>query len=364
MKGPNIQLFRPKGKEIFVSTILLAVICLSGFATYSRMLALIDEEIACQGTFSTCSFDWSKSAIPANMVFHVGPPKDGIPALKDPKMIPAGEAAFLEPEDRVIGVEVEGRPLAFPLRVLARHECVNGTFGGAAYAVVYCPLSDSAAVFDRDVKGETLEFGISGLMYQNNLLLFDRRPNQGGESLWSQMRGMAVAGPKTGTRLETIPHQLVRWSAWRIRHPDTLVLSNETGHRRTYPSEFYRDYFRSSKLKFPVSYPPPEVYTLFPLKERVAGVVHEGVAKAYPIERMRFDRGPVRDEINGKPVVLYQTGGGDVWIECGEGVRAVHGFWFAWCVFQPDTLVYSGNAFDLPAWIRTRNPSALPVSFD
>ena len=159
---------------------------------------------------------------------------------------------FLVDTDRVIGVEIAGETRAYPLRVLVQHEICNDVVGGVPVAVTYSPLCDSVVVFDRRVGGETLEFGVSGLLVNSNLVTFDRRDGGKGESLWSQLWFKALAGPQTGTELKRVEHALAEWGTWIKLHPDTKVAAGEAALRPLYLKEPYQSYDSSNVLKFPV----------------------------------------------------------------------------------------------------------------
>lgn len=199
-------------------------------------------------------FDLSYSRVPREEIFRGGPPKDGIPALTNPKVIPVSEADYLKDEDLVIGVEVGKESRAYPLRIMVWHENANDRLGGVPIAVSYCPLCYSSLVFDRRVGGQTREFGISGLLWNSNALLYDRQSRQEEESLWSQVLMRAVTGPaaKKGLRLRLIPSELVDWKTWKNEHPDGTVLSKKTGYYRNYDRMPYGSYFASDRLMFPV----------------------------------------------------------------------------------------------------------------
>ncbi len=154
--------------------------------------------------------------------------KDDIPALSDPEAVAASAADWIEADEHVIGVTLGGQSRAWPLRVLAWHRIVNDTLAGEPIAVTWHPLTASAAVFSRHVGGETLQFGVSGLLYKQNLVFFDRRADPNRESLWSQVRRQAIGGPAAGRRLDLIDCDLLPWAAWLRLHPDTTVLSPRT----------------------------------------------------------------------------------------------------------------------------------------
>ena len=175
-----------------------------------------------------------------------GPLRDGIPALDEPANVPASAAPW-DDEDLVIGLEVEGEARAYPLAILVWHELVNDRLGGRPVLVSYCPLCGTGIVFDRRIAGRERSFGVSGLLYRSDLLLYDRET----ESLWSQISAEAVTGPSRGQRLTLVRSRMLPWGTWRRRHPATTVLSRQTGHQRRYGSSPYGDYARSERLVFP-----------------------------------------------------------------------------------------------------------------
>ncbi len=349
--------FMPSGKEAFIAAILIGFIAACGVYTYNQMNVMIEEEIPANFVSSTtvCQVNLDDALVPADKILNGGPPKDGIPSLTNPALIAAGEADYLDADERVVGIHFNGEARAYPLRILAKHECVNGSIGDTHFAVIYCPLCDSTSVFNREVAGETLEFGISGKLYQSNVLLYDRQPDPTKESLWSQMFGKAVAGPKKGTQLKTLPHTLVTWQTWQENHPQTKVLSPKVGYGR-YSREFYPQYFASPNLMFPMyDEEGKEVFKnqaddLFLLKDKVIGVRANGKAKVYPVEHMQFSNGGMEDTFEGKTIRISKTEEGDILIEADESLDLYHSFWFAWNAFHPETEIYSGAGFDLAEW--------------
>ncbi len=288
--------------------------------------------------FPSCAapgFDTSRSSIPVDEIVSGGPPKDGIPAILGPKFLKASEVNYLAAEDEIVGVVVEGVARAYPLRVLNWHEAVNDRVGSVPIAVTYCPLTRSAVVYDRRVNGRPLSFGISGRLYQSNVLLYDHQT----ESLWSQLREEAVTGPQTGARLQTLPAITTTWAAWRRAHPDTLVLSFDTGHRRDYAEDPYADYARSPALMFP----PKRVDARLPAKEIVLGVRIGGAATAYPLASLAR-AGSVDDEVGGRGVHIEYDAQArslrSVTRDEGRPVTATTMYWFAWAAFHPDTALW------------------------
>ena len=289
-------------------------------------------------------FDLSGLVIPDEEIRRGGPRKDGIPALTDPKMIAANDAAYLSGEDKVIGVAFGGEVRAYPLKILDFHEIVNDSVGGRPVAVTYCPLCDSSVVFDRRDGERTLEFGVSGLLYNSNVLMFDRG-NPGEEALWSQMRGGGVSGWASEHSLRKLPMEVTTWNAWQERHPETLVLSADTGHERRYDRSVYAHYFSRDSLMFEVSRSSDRL----PPKTPVLCVSYNGVSRAYVIEKL-LDQALERQEIGGKGFDLApDPAARTLRIENAEpGVEWCYSFWFAWYAFHPDTEVVPNPLSDEP----------------
>ena len=283
------------------------------------------------------AFDLTRHNIPVEQILDGGPPKDGIPALSAPATVPAERAAFLRPTDRVVGVRVGDAARAYPLAILNWHEAVNDTLGGTPILVTYCPLTDSAVVFDRVVEDRIEEFGVSGRLYLSNVLLYDRRS----ESLWSQLGSQAVTGERTGTELEARPTTVTTWGEWARTHPLTTVLSDATGYERDYRRDPYASYHRAPGPAFPIE----GMDARLPAKARVLGLRLRRVSRAYPIaELARVGR--VEDVVSGTPVVVaYDAGQGSATVtdaRTGRFLPATSVYWFAWSGFHPDTAVW-GN---------------------
>jgi hypothetical protein len=297
---------------------------------------------------ATYGFDLSRTNVPRDMIVASGVPVDGIPALTGPAtMTPeevealnaAERGKYLVGGDRVVGVVIAGEARAYPLRVLAWHEVILDTLGRRPIAVTYNPLCDSVVVFDRRVGGEVLDFGVSGLLLDSNLLLFDRRPSPRDESLWSQLLGRAVAGPASAkeTALRTFPASLARWDVWKSRHPGTTVVRPDPEARAKYKREPYGSYFGSDKLRFPVRARPPDLG--LPLKTRVLVVEDSGNRWIHPLEHVavpaevrRFEAGGLRVEIpEGEPPASVLIDASD-----GATARVTYAFWFAWYAHHPD----------------------------
>jgi hypothetical protein len=296
---------------------------------------------------ATYGFDLSSAVVPAEEIVASGLPKDGIRAIQDPSILTREQVdaqsrreKLLVSSDRVIGVVVGDQARAYPIRILNWHEVINDTLDGRPIAVTYSPLCDAAVVFDRRVGGEVLRFGVSGLLYNSNLLMYDRRPDRGGESLWSQLGFRAIAGPASGRRLDLLPIALISWGEWRELHPATTVLAPLPGLMDQYKADAYGSYFGTPKLRFPVRPAPPP----------------DGLAPKTPIFAVRNDEGWVAASI---PAVVSYGGVGGGWgsVSVSAQTRAdpqtvlvttqpstdvVYAFWFAWHAFHPETRLVIG----------------------
>src|SRR5712692_1953132 len=192
-----------------------------------------------------------KAAIRLDEIRWGGVWRDGIPPLKNPKMIPARDARYLAGDDIVFGVAVDGDVRAYPKRILAWHEMVKDDIAGRPLNGVYCTLCGAMILYDVTVGGVHHELGTSGFLYRSNKLMYD----QATKSLWLTLSGAPVVGPLVGKGivLKRLYVVTTTWSEWTKRHPCTLVLSLETGHRRDYSEgAAYREYFGTDKLMFAV----------------------------------------------------------------------------------------------------------------
>lgn len=325
----------------------------------------------------SCSID------PA-LIFTAAPAKDWIPALTNPTFVGRGDPTldYLRDFDRVVGLVVDDRAYAIPLNILWWHEIVNLDVGGRALAITHCPLTGTSLVFDRGPL-DGVEFGVSGLLYLNNLIMYDRST---GESLWPQMLRGARCGARAGTPLRSVAALEVRWDRWQEIHPDTRVVGGDTGFQRSYDIYPYPDYDepRNEATLFPrrvedtrrlpkelvLGIPDDEQPLAIPLAELASlgatAAVHPSsqrpdvvvfwdaagqAAAAYRAWDPDGDRLTITVE-NGR-VVDRETG--STWRFDGlavagplEGVRLVPvaeayvAFWFAWIDFHPGTRLVEG----------------------
>ncbi|MCP4487872.1 MAG: DUF3179 domain-containing protein [Gammaproteobacteria bacterium] len=282
-------------------------------------------------------FDLANAVIPTAEILHGGPPKDGIPAISNPKLIAANQASYIDDEDRIIGIDVDGVAKAYPISILNWHEIVNDKINDQHFAITYCPLCGTAVAFDAKINGNVTEFGVSGLLYNSDVLLYDRNT----ESLWSQITSSAVAGTLVGEKLRRLPISHTSWQDWRQNHPDTLVLSNDTGYSNDYTRNPYAGYEQSRSLFFAVNNQAPDNYHP---KELVVGLEFDGVFKAYPfVELEKNAKARFTDNINGHQVTVHWDNKNRSVAIHGSGgkeIAGIQGFWFAWFAFHPDTEIF------------------------
>ena len=316
--------------------------------------------------------DGVKHLIPLDKIKGGGPPKDGIPSIDNPVFATVLDSQFMSDSDTVIGLEINGQAKAYPLFILVWHEIVNDKVGGLPVSITYCPLCYTNQVFQRIIDGQEVEFGTSGKLYNSNLLMYDRLT----ESYWSQALGLAVKGELTGYQLELVPFDVITWGDWKALHPDTLVLTTDTGHLRSYATDPYGNYYTEPQIMFPVEYNDDRMHP----KEIIIGFNLDEIYKAYKqsdIESQIVINDSVGDTsimlvslfsensrafermIDGEILDYEYTNGKLVdiqtnseWNYDGLGISGQYegkqlerlpiepGFWFEWVAFHPQTLVY------------------------
>jgi hypothetical protein len=304
----------------------------------ATLAALAAAELRAEPARILNGFRLQPSAIPEREILRGGPPRDGIPALEDPQVVSAEEAAW-GVDQVVIGVAAGGEARAYPLALLTWHELVNDRLGGRPILVSYCPLCGTALVFDRRVDGQVRRFGVSGLLYRSDLLMFDRET----ESLWSQISGRAETGPSMGVRLRLQRSRMMRWEQWKQLHPETTILSQETGYSRDYGRSPYGDYASSKRIFFPV----PRDARFHPKTPTLGLRIADGVARAYPAPEVRRAGGRVEESFQGHRVVIRLEGEAQHFaVEAPEPIEVIEGFWFAWAAFHPETSVFNADLDD------------------
>lgn len=336
--------------------------------------------------------DFTRHSIPLSEIVSGGPPRDGIPPIDNPRFEPADQAdRWLDDRHPVVVVAAGGEVRAYPLGILIWHEIVNDEVGGLPVTVTYCPLCNTALVFDRRLDGLVLDFGTSGRLRMSDLVMYDRQT----ESWWQQAIGEAIVGELMGAHLEAVPANTYGWATARQLYPDVRVLSRDTGFPEYEASGRYgqNPYQGYDSRRGPYGgFFSGEIPGDLPAMERVAALdVQEGWAVGF---EALADRGVVNDSFAGLDfVVLWREGSssavdrrsvsggrdvgqsavfdrrlgdrvltfehrdglfvdrdtGSTWDLAGEAITGPlvgehlapipHGnhFWFAWVAFRPDT---------------------------
>lgn len=240
----------------------------------------------------TSSAEWS---IPISEVLDGGPGKDGIPALVNPNFTNAQGVNYLNDTDLVIGFKNGNDVRAYPHAILDWHEIVNDNINDVSVAVTYCPLTGTGIGWNRIINGVETTFGVSGLLYNTNLIPYDRAT----DSNWSQILNESVNGTLIGVKADLIGLFETDWQTWRSMYPNTQVLSSNTGFSRTYGISPYGDYnTNNDRFLFPV---PKD--TRLPLKERVHAIISETDAKVYRFSDFQSNN-IIRDSFKGENYLI------------------------------------------------------------
>jgi hypothetical protein len=296
--------------------------------------------------------DFSKQLVPLDEFQSGGPPKDGIPAIDEPRYTRAEDVDFLEDREPVILITVEAESRAYPLQILTWHEIVNTRFGEVPVAVTFCPLCNTAIAFDRRLDSEVLSFGTTGKLRDSDLVMYDRQT----ESWWQQFGGEALVGELAGQKLRQLPARIVAWREFREAHPSGLVLNRDTGFGREYGTNPYAGY--DDVESPPIFAARNEDDDRLPPKERVVYVEVRGEAFAVPFPALAEKRTIELETDAGELVVRWQPGvasaldaaavaeGRDVGSASvlldGEPVPFSEPFWFAVAAFRPDIEILDG----------------------
>jgi len=330
----------------------------------------------------------SLETFPRNSIVSGGVPRDGIPALNNPRFVAPGSVTYLTDDDLVLGVVIDGEARAYPHNIGWWHEIVNDRIGDRAISVTFCPLTGTGLVYDATgEEGEQFQLGVSGLLYNNNLVMYDRRDRS---TLYPQLYGTGVDGARKGEALTLLPVMETTWRAWRTLYPDTGVIESGTYDLERYTRYPYGSYRTDNDylifgLRPNLAENTSPFSSSFGSKDMVLGLRLNGEARAYPFDEMgeqtvvndhlgdidvvvAFDRDSqlavpyarqVDDQIltfelaqGGFPFQLRDQETGSTWDITGRAIAgplsgkrltqvpAHNAFWFAWVTFWPETDVY------------------------
>jgi hypothetical protein len=278
---------------------------------------------------SGLNVDFSKSSVDINEILDGGPGKDGILSLVDP-MFTSHEDARTSDDTQVIYLERNGVERLYPYNILVWHEIVNDIVGGMPLIITFCPLCGSAIVYEAIVDDQVLEFGVSGYLYESNMIMYSREDP---ETLWSQSLGRAIVGDRLGQELEHYPFELLDYRDAKSRYPTAVVLSSDTGHSRNYDENPYSGYEDTEELTFPVS----NTDARFPAKELFYIVPLEGMSVAV---RQNKDDGIYRVPDTNIDVTFKN---GNISAAWGEAeLPGYYEMWFSWAAHHQN----NGILFD------------------
>jgi len=321
--------------------------------------------------------------IPTEQIFQgCNGGRDCIPSLSNPLFVDKENVTYLRDTDRVLGLLLNGEPIAIPHNILWWHEIVNLDQGSESLAVTYCPLTGSTISIDRsDLDG--VEFGVSGLLYKTNLIMYDRKNPS---SLWPQMSLASKCGDATGTQLTTSPIFEMNWKGWTDLYPNTKVISEATGHSRDYERYPYNNYetIDNENILFPFG----KLDDRRPPKERVLGIRTSTGSMAFPFGEFeeKQENQIVEVELDGNNIAIFwdaekeaaiafntfvegviahfevqdgkfvDTSSGSVWSIDGRAIdgplagsvieqvpNSYIAFWFAWAAFHDQVDIWESQ---------------------
>ena len=253
----------------------------------------------------------AKRSVEMDELISGGPPKDGIPALNNPKFISVTDAkTWLKAKEPVISLVIDGKARAYPLQILIWHEIINDEFKGIPVAVTFCPLCYSAIAFDRRLDGKTYSFGVSGMLRHSDMVMFDRET----ESWWQQITGEAIVGDMLGKKLKQLPAQIVGFEQFAKAFPKGMVVSKDTGHVRNYGRNPYVGYDEIGKTPF--LFRGKTDGRIRPM-EKIVVVEIDGQSTVYPHTTTRKMR-VINDEIGSQRVVIFHSDGANSALDAGQ----------------------------------------------
>ncbi len=246
--------------------------------------------------------DFNKALVALREIQSGGPPKDGIPAIDEPRFVsPDAAAAWIDAREPVIVVQSGADARAYPLQILIYHEIVNDRVGGVPMAVTFCPLCNASIVFERTLGGRVYDFGTTGMLRKSDLVMYDRQT----ESWWQQFTGRAIVGELAGTRLKPVPSSIVAFADFRQAHPQGRVLSRDTGYARPYGNNPYRGYDAIDNIPFLLDQPAD---ARLPAMERVLSVADGDRYRLYPFALFR-QTPVINDQVASGPIVVMAQPG-------------------------------------------------------
>lgn len=282
--------------------------------------------------------DGVKHSVSLDEILSGGPSKDGIPSIDKPIFLSIADTdKWLNDGEAGQGLCVGEDCRFYPYQIIVWHEIVNDIVGGQPVLVTYCPLCATGIVFDRTLDGKAVEFGTSGKLWQSNLVMYNRTDDPKKESLWSQVLGEAIVGEFTGTKLNVVSSDVIKYADWKKLHPNTKILSKDTGTIRNYGYDPYSDYYTSNDVSFGASFNDQRLHP----KEFVLGIQINGKYKAY--HSAALAAGETKDTFNGETIFIIKKPEGEIRMFKGAGrepLPYIGGFWFSWLAVHPQSELF------------------------
>jgi len=260
-----------------VSAVLTASLCLGAPFVSAKDIELLEQKTPTYWPLEWKQTDFSKSIVHFRDILSGGPPKDGIPALDGADFLPASQDATIPDTEPTVTLELDGQdPRTYPIRFLTWHEIVNDRIGDVPVTVTFCPLCNSAIVFDGRTEAGELTFGVSGKLRFSDMVMYDRQT----ESWWQQFNGTSIVGGLVGTQLVTLPGWMESMGEFRARNPEGLIMQQPRGHRRNYGANPYLGYDSAARpFLYNGEMPPHDI-------EPLSRVLRIG-STAWPLGRLR-----------------------------------------------------------------------------
>ncbi|WP_019612781.1 DUF3179 domain-containing (seleno)protein [Psychromonas ossibalaenae] len=270
--------------------------------------------------------NFSKNTIDLKKVLSGGPGKDGIPAIDNPKFI---HIKYADIRDDALGVllKIENETRFYPFNILVWHEIINDQIGDKYIAVTFCPLCGSAIAFNKKFAGRIHRFGVTGYLYESNLLMYDSVT----ESFWSQSLGQAVIGDYSGRKLEVMDVSLLQLKDVKKKYPNSLMLSTDTGFNRNYNHYPYEDYETSDAIYFPIS----KVNAKYHAKEIMYVFRYKNTSFAFPLRT--FLSGKFTHKYSDTVINIINEQGEIKILIDGEEFPGYYEMWFSWVIHNSDT---------------------------
>ncbi len=285
-------------QSLFIVAVIAVAVLFWGYDAWQQGRVRSGDWPALEGGLYTDTIvrDGVNYLVAGDQIYDSGVEKDGIPAINEPKYISVVEADNVIADDIYgIDVEVDGEHRYYPYQIMNWHEVVNDSFNGKELAITYCTLCGTPVVYERQVNGQTVQFGVSGKVYNNNTLLYDTLT----DSLWLQATGQAIVGSSVGQTLSIYPSsQVMRWKDWKAAFSDGEVLSTDTGFTRDYTRHPYGLYETSNAIYFPINH----TSTAFGNKWIVSLVEAGGESAAFAW-KVLFGIGIEEAEVGGAPLI-------------------------------------------------------------